>query len=1108
MFPWPALIVAIFWMACASLASAADITRSKLPSGTSPISLWADEVYTWKEGNEQVFVLGKSVLIQQDQTSIWSQRAVVWIDAEAQKKRLPIAVTVFADESAGKPVALELKSQPRQTMKAAFLEFTTPSFGRLRGKVIEQSLAQSDIYRTASAARGKPVAVPVAAKPQPASLPLQTPAANTKPPTTTSAAQLILPETAPATLANVASASKPTAPATLSLPPVTVGTTSAKVQPAQFVNPPPPPSTAPPPPLDAKEGENPPPKKGNTVIPVPISESRTLWLSPRSNRQFEVRMSLIGEERVAIITGGIKLLAKFATGDIRSLNIEADEVVIWRKGGDSRRVFDAMTTEEGSGGNDEIELYLAGNVVIRYGADTDVNSKGVQMEAKTLRAQQVYYDVNRHRAVALNADMEYSKEGYANKGHLIAQELNQIASSEFQATNAEIHASRLPSDPGIRLTMAEAVIYQEPKQARRTVFGTEFRDRLTGGAVEREPQILEAQSIRTQIRDTPIFYLPSIRTDLNDPFGPFNGVTFRQDRIFGTQLFTTWDALELLGLTKLPNESWDLMGDYLSRRGPALGTTYQLRSNTFFDTHAPFSTLVKAYAVYDQGTDILGGPRENAFQPSDMRGRFLFRHQQEFDDLTVQAQIAYLSDRNFYEQYYKYDFDLGPNEETFLWLKQQQNNAAVSMLIQPNLSRDWVAQTQWLPKVSGYLGGQSIFDMFTYNTWGSVGYAQLHPFSNPADEFPFGVNSGAPTPEVAVTTGRADWMQQLSLPLNVGPAKIVPYGVLDLAYYTRDNEGNDQGRVMGAAGVRASMPFSRLYSDVTSDLFNLNGLYHKNQFTANYYIGASNVPSSTLPQLDRLNDDASEQSWRDVTPWHPYIEATQGMNGLMLASSPIYNPRLYAIRRLVDFNPDVIDSLQVLQLGWNQRFQTKRGYPGLEHTVDWLTLDVSGSFYPTADRDNFGHNVGFLEYNMNWNVGDRNGIFSSGWIDPFDYGARYWAIGTYFQRDDRTNFSLAYRSTDPINSRIVSATATYVFSPKYAVSAVTVFDFGSQASLTNSFYFTRIGTDMQVTLGFNYNALINNFGITFGIVPNLMANNANSFQARGLGSGSPNQDRR
>ena len=65
--------------------------------------------------------------------------------------------------------------------------------------------------------------------------------------------------------------------------------------------------------------------------------------------------------------------------------------------------------------------------------------------------------------------------------------------------------------------------------------------------------------------------------------------------------------------------------------------------------------------------------------------------------------------------------------------------------------------------------------------------------------------------------------------------------MLDLAYYTQDLTGDDRGRLYGGGGVRASMPFSRLYPDVQSELFNLNGIYHKIVFSGNYYIADSNT---------------------------------------------------------------------------------------------------------------------------------------------------------------------------------------------------------------------------------------------------------------------------
>jgi hypothetical protein len=51
--------------------------------------------------------------------------------------------------------------------------------------------------------------------------------------------------------------------------------------------------------------------------------------------------------------------------------------------------------------------------------------------------------------------------------------------------------------------------------------------------------------------------------------------------------------------------------------------------------------------------------------------------------------------------------------------------------------------------------------------------------------------------------------------------------------------------------------------------------------------------------------------------------------------------------------------------------------------------------------------------------------------------------------------------------------------------------------------FTRMGSDIQVSLGVSYNALQNNFGVLFNIVPNLLpANRAlGPMSASGGGSG-------
>lgn len=1046
-FPWPILTLLVA-IAAPAVAPAVDILRLRpTADGTTPVSLAAEEVYTWTDADEQVYVLGGSVWVQQDRTEVNAPRAVVWVDAQAVRRREPVRVVIYAEERDGTAARVRTGARPEQAAESLVVEFTTPAFGRLRARVREEPMAHSGLYERARAARGAPAPAGRAALADESAI---RPAGALQP--------------------------DPAAPVTPGIP----------------------------------DDQLAPTVSGPTVLPVPAVETRRFWISPRTNRPFNVVPVPTGTkgEKAWVVTGGVKLAARFDTGSIRSVEMEADQVVVWRQEGDATATFNDLTSAEGSTAAGT-EVFLSGNVVVRMEALADIGPGGRANQYRIMRAERVYYDITRHKAIANDADLEYTRKGYINTAHVTSPEIRQLSATEFSADDARLSASRLPSDPGLAIRLGQAEFYRQPRSYRQTIFGRLFRDRFTGEPVEETPQIVEALDVTTEVFGLPVWYWPFMRTNANDPFGPFQGASISQDRQFGFQVYFNWDMLALIGITPLKGERWSLLTDYLTRRGPALGTNYSLTQEQFLGMYAPFQTQVKVYTIYDQATDILAGNRQNEFVPPALRGRFLFRHQQQFEEnWTLQAQMAYLSDQNFLEQYYKFEFDIGPNQETFVWAKYQTGNAAFTLLAQPPLGRQWVNEANWLPRADGFLLGQSLFDSLTYHTWANLGYARLRTWRPPVERYPppilFPTAYAFPPPERGVNTVRADWMQQLSAPFDMGPFRVVPYGILDLAYYTENNNGNGMGRLYGGGGVRSSVPLSQLYPDVGSEFFNLKGLYHKNVFSLNYYKAGSTASWINTPQLDRLNDDATQQAYQNIIPWEPTFPQLQA-NGkgyaLAAGSYERFNPRLYAIRRLVDFNSDHLDDIHELQLGWRQRFQTKRGYPGLEHTVDWLTVDLSATVFPTADRDNFGSQVGFIEGGMVWNVGDRNGLYANAWVDPFEYGTRYCEVGTFFYRDDRTTLSMAYKHVDPIQSRLVSLSANYVFSPKYAMTLLTTYDFGYQESLTNALLFTRVGTDAAVTFGFSYNTLIKNFSLVLNIVPNLAASQESPVPYRYSGFG-------
>src|SRR5262249_12698546 len=162
--------------------------------------------------------------------------------------------------------------------------------------------------------------------------------------------------------------------------------------------------------------------------------------------------------------------------------------------------------------------------------------------------------------------------------------------------------------------------------------------------------------------------------------------------------------------------------------------------------------------------------------------------------------------------------------------------------------RNWVTETQWLPRGDAYLIGQSFFDRLTYNAQLTAAYANLRLTSDPQQALftprpppPFFPPYPRAT-DVNTSTGRISLWQELDAPFDLGPFKVVPYGKLLLAGYTNDINGDSVARVWGAGGVRSSLPLTRLYPNVSSELFNVQGLNHKIVVSGNYMIAGTNEP--------------------------------------------------------------------------------------------------------------------------------------------------------------------------------------------------------------------------------------------------------------------------
>ncbi len=1055
-------------------AQTTGIDRLTLPDGgLAPVDLRADYVVTWIEGDTRIVGLSGNSLIQQGTTMVKAHEAFIWEKLTAPKNS-PHPLTIYATGNV--TVSIDEATTKHQRIVA---QWSTRGASTMpAGKVDPVSAANTPIYKEALAARDGTVA--------PTNLKIA--ALGDNPAEPSSSNNVILP--------------------------VQLLQPALDPPPGSTVPPgPPPPASTLPAPLGATTRE--PPLFQTPMLTLPTVSTRILRIAPRTNVPNNAKYLNMGNGvQVGMITGGIKILAIFPERKNMTLDVEADQLVIWQTGGGSKTLMDSVNDKEGvDAGNDKhIEIYLSGNVVMRYGNNSDVRGPdGAPIDTKILRAEQVYYDVTKNTAIALRADLEMLKlagssapPGAIQPAHLTSAEIMQVSPQEWQTKDSTLAGSKLPAEPGIKMTIAETTLYEQKQQPRTTIFGLPFYDRLTGDPILETARTYEATSATIRVEDIPIMYFPYLKGDANDPFGPLSMFSFQQSTMFGYQFYTTWDVLELIGLTRLPGEHWGLMLDYMTARGPGMGTNYTRSGQTMFGEDAPYNVLFKVYGIYDHGTDSnIAGPRNVEFQPTAWRDRVLFQYQQQYNNWYLQSQLSWLSDHNFLEMYYNYEWNQGPNQETFAHLKYQQGIGAATVLFEQNFDRYWVTETSWLPKLDGYWIGQDLlWDTLTYNTWGSAAYANMQVYNLPQTQLPAGVNASQFVNEYAEGTGRVDWYQQIKAPVSLGFLKLVPYGNVDLTWYSQDVNGNERGRVYAGGGSYATTSLSRIYDDVYNEFFNIKGLAHKNAFTVNYYNAWTDTPYYLLPQLDRLDDDATAQSVRDVKPW--YTTYFPGPVGTMLMNSPLYDPRLYAIRRLEDTKVDTLSDIQVVQLDWRQRLQTQRGYDGQEHTVDWITLDLSASIFPEYNRDNFGHPIGFVEYYGTWAIGDRNGVTSAGWFDPFAFGTHYWNISSYFTRPDGTNFTISYRQLDPIGSKVVQGSIAYNFSPKYRITYTTSYDFGLGLGLTQNLAVVRTGTDLTFSFGFSYNALANNFGVNFVCVPNFLATGSLSNTPVGLNNSNPN----
>ncbi len=845
------------------------------------------------------------------------------------------------------------------------------------------------------------------------------------------------------------------------------------------------------------------------------------------------------------------------------VDIEAESAVVWRH--PDPKKGEAVYGPNGElieSANQPMEVYLEGDVIFRQ----DENKVAGRADQRDFRAPRAYYDFLTDRFLAYDGEVDLFAPGFIAPMKVKAPRIEQFhklvkradgtlivdTEPEIRAEKALTTGSRFPN-PAYKFTNRSIDLVRQSTPLADPNTGKQL-----GNPNDPNPPMdliwrYDARQNFYYMGPIPIFYWPRVTGQTDDLDSPLRMISFGNISYFGTELLTDWNGFKLIGV-KRPYwvDIWNVDLDYLSARTkefPALGSEigwfgrdlirdltdpYHKNPNAAQNITYDYFGYFDIWGLKDSGNDVLGsgpaivtngppGAGKRGYQRSDVppfqdiRGRFNTRHMQRFlpdddehhfEDLRLQLEAAYVSDRHFLEEYYKRLNETGMDQETLGYLQYQKNNTSWDLWAEANL-QNFYTDTQWLPRVDYYRLGDSIINhLFNYYQHSGVDYANVHTdvMVNNPNLFAF-----MPYDPISHTSGpwesmRAYTSHEIDMPLNIyDVVRVVPYLQGQIVGWSNQLGGGPFGqqstgpmaRFWGAAGVHTEMTAYKLYPDVESEIWNVHGLNNKMSFWGDFRAAFSNQQLNSIAVQDDLDDNEYEFVRR-------YFAITNWTGGILPGP---YDPRFLILRRAlspITGTTDIQASITTLQLGLHQRLQTKRGPEGRRRVVDWMTLDVNGTYFPDSQRDNFNKPWGQMMYNYQWFVGDRTSIISYGWFDFWNLtgsaplsnynvagynptGLNVITTGISLSRPPRGNVFLGYTviNTGTINTSALNVSTSYWLSPKWFGTFSTSYDFGNKIPLGSALSFTRIGADYLTSIGLSYDPRRNATQFAVQISPRL-----------------------
>jgi hypothetical protein len=774
------------------------------------------------------------------------------------------------------------------------------------------------------------------------------------------------------------------------------------------------------------------------------------------------------DENTIIASDGIVVqYADAATG--RTLEMTAQRAVVFLSPGPLSQItrLDAGNVRG---------IYLEGDVVASDGKIS-------------VRGPKVYYDLQANKAVMLDSVFWTYDQRRSLPLYVRAKAIRQESKDQFSAEEARLSTTAF-FDPDLSIGAKSVVITRTDGSVQEGAIGSGSG---SGSGGEGEGGILSSLSglggtdqgespsgvsadmrgITLRAYGLPIAWAPRFTGDPGN--APIKDVRIEDSNSSGLATKVRWNLYGLLGRKRPDNLSVDVLTDYYADRGFAGGTRLNWQN--------PNSQgELFAYGVLDdRGTDVM---RTGAKIDRDGggRGMILADNRWRIDDQwTLFTEGAYIGDPAFVDGFFE---NMGAERREFatqMLATRREDNTLLTLQAKDSLN-DFVANeylwqsqgysVQKLPEVTYTRLNDDLFaetnpGLLTWSQEYRVGRLGMDFDESIAKERGF-LNNSLANRTFGITgqqriadrlrsegyreseVTRADTRHEFMSQLHAGPVNVTPFAVGRVTAYDNDFDSyaksdEDKVRIWGSAGVRVSTTIQKVDDSVQSRFFDLSRVRHIIEPGVTIWTAGSNREGSTLPVYD------------------------QGVEALTEGTQT--------------------------RIGIHQTWQTMRGEPGKQRSVDVFRLDTD---YVVASKDadrrspiqrwyesrpeNSDTGEFFLT-DAAWQATDTLAFTAS---NVYDFEASQPArtsVGMLLEQGQDFSTFMEYRFINSQDSQFLDVGGQYKVSEKYRIGALTSYSAKTGTFQDFSCNLQRRSMSMIFGVDVSYNAVTGKTGMGFLLRP-------------------------